>query len=147
MKSEIGPQDKAAIVGRLKREGKEGRTWVAMIGDGINDAVALTEADIGMAMGTGSDVALQAGDFVLVRSDLKSVVAAIELSRDTMSTINSNLVLAFIYNVLAIPLAAGILIPFTGSYSMHPMIAAIAMSLSSISVVSNSLRLNSFKPS
>ena len=147
VKSEIGPQDKAAIVARLKLEGKEGRTWVAMIGDGINDAVALTEADIGMAMGTGSDVALQAGNFVLVRSDLRSVVAAIELSRDTMATINSNLVLAFIYNVLAIPLAAGILIPFTGSYGMHPMIAAIAMSLSSISVVTNSLRLNTFKPS
>jgi len=148
VKSEIGPQDKAAIVQRLKREGKEGRTYVAMVGDGINDAVALTEADIGMAMGTGSDVALQAGDFVLAHGDLRSVVAAIELSRATMSTINSNLFLAFIYNVIAIPLAAGVLIPSMGAHGLlNPMIAAAAMSLSSISVVTNSLRLNSFRSS
>ena len=147
VKSEIGPQDKAGIIARLKREGKEGRTFVAMVGDGINDAVALTEADIGMAMGTGADVAMQAGDFVLVRGDLKSVVAAIELSRETMSTINSNLFLAFIYNVIAIPVAAGIMIPFTGTYGMNPMVAAAAMSLSSISVVMNSLRLNGFRAS
>lgn len=146
--SEIGARDKAGIIQRLKREGKEGRTFVAMVGDGVNDAVALTEADIGIAMGTGSDVALQAGDFVLVRADLKSVVAAIELSRETMAVINSNLMLAFIYNVIAIPVAAGVLIPSSGAAGLlNPMIAAAAMSLSSISVVSNSLRLNSFRPS
>ena len=147
IKSEIGPQDKAGIIARLKREGKEGRTYVAMVGDGINDAVALTEADIGMAMGTGSDVALQAGDFVLAHGDLESAVVAIELSRATMSTINSNLFLAFIYNVLAIPIAAGVLIPWFGmSGLLSPMIAAAAMSLSSITVVMNSLKLNSFRP-
>jgi len=148
VKSQIGPQDKAAIIERLQREGKEGRTYVAMVGDGINDAVALTEADIGIAMGTGSDVALQAGDFVLVQGDLKGVVAAIELSRQTMSTINSNLFLAFIYNVIAIPIAAGVLVPYFGHMGLlDPMIAAAAMSLSSISVVTNSLGLNSFRPS
>ncbi|HEX9744454.1 MAG TPA: HAD-IC family P-type ATPase, partial [bacterium] len=146
VKSGISPHEKAAIIERLQREGKEGRTYVAMIGDGINDAVALSEADIGMAMGTGSDVAMQAGDFVLVKGDLKSVVTAIELSRQTMSTINSNLFMAFIYNVLAIPLAAGILIPYMGSAGiLPPMIAAAAMSLSSVSVVTNSLRLNQFR--
>jgi Cu+-exporting ATPase len=148
--SEIGPKDKAAIIQRLKREGKEGRSYVAMVGDGINDAVALTEADIGMAMGTGREVAKQAGDFVLVHGDLNSVVAAIELSRETMSTINSNLVLAFIYNIIAIPVAAGALIPAMGGAGLldqMPMIAAAAMSLSSVSVVTNSLKLNSFRPS
>jgi Cu+-exporting ATPase len=99
-------------------------------------------------MGTGSDVAKQAGDFVLVHGDLKSVVSAIELSRDTMSTINSNLVLAFIYNVIAIPIAAGVLVPSMGAHGLlPPMIAAAAMSLSSISVVTNSLKLNAFRPS
>jgi len=145
VKGEIGPQDKAGIVNRLKREGKDG-TYVAMIGDGINDAVALTEADIGMAMGAGSDVALQAGDFVLVHNDLRSVVTAIELSRATMSTIHANLFLAFFYNVIAIPVAAGALIPSMG-LMLSPMIAAAAMSLSSISVVVNSLSLNKFRPS
>lgn len=146
VKSGISPQDKAGIIARLKREGKEGRTYVAMVGDGINDAVALAESDIGMAMGTGSDVALQAGDFVLVKGDLKSVVTAIELSIATMGTIRSNLFLAFIYNVLAIPIAAGILIPYLGpSGILPPMVAAAAMSLSSITVVTNSLRLNAFK--
>jgi len=145
IRSEVGPQDKAGIISRLKREGKYGRTYVAMVGDGINDAVALTEADIGMAMGTGSDVALQAGDFVLVKGDLRSVAKAIMLSRATMSTIKANLFLAFIYNIIAIPLAAGVLIPSMGHAGLlNPMIAAAAMSLSSISVVLNSLKLNTF---
>lgn len=148
VKSEIGPRDKAAIVSRLKREGKEGRTYVAMVGDGINDAVALTEADIGMAMGTGSDVALQAGNFVLVHSNLKSVATAIELSRATMDTIRRNLFFAFIYNIIAIPIAAGVLIPSMGAAGLlNPMIAAAAMSFSSISVITSSLGLNLFKPS
>lgn len=147
VKAKVGPKDKAGIIQRLKREGKEG-TYVAMVGDGINDAVALTEADVGMAMGTGSDVALQAGDFVLVHGDLKSAVTAVELSRATMSTINSNLFLAFVYNVVAIPVAAGALIGTFGEHGLlNPMIAAAAMSLSSISVVTNSLRLNNFKGS
>ncbi len=145
VKSEIGPQDKAGIITRLKREGKNG-TFVAMVGDGINDAVALTEADVGMAMGTGSDVALMAGDFILVHGDLKSAATAIELSRATMGTIHSNLFLAFIYNVIAIPLAAGVLITSMG-IMLNPMIAAAAMSLSSISVVINSLKLNGFRSS
>jgi len=147
VKAKVGPKDKAGIIQRLKREGKEG-TYVAMVGDGINDAVALTEADVGMAMGTGSDVALQAGDFVLVHGDLKSAVTAVELSRATMSTINTNLFLAFVYNVVAIPVAAGALVGTFGEHGLlNPMIAAAAMSLSSISVVTNSLRLNNFKGS
>jgi len=147
IKAEVGPQDKAGIIRRLKREGKDG-TYVAMVGDGINDAVALTEADIGMAMGTGSDVAMQAGDFILVHGDLKGAVTAIELSRATMSTINSNLFLAFVYNVVAIPVAAGVLVGSMGAAGLlNPMIAAAAMSLSSISVVVNSLKLNGFRSS
>lgn len=136
VEAEILPQDKARIIQQLKQQGK----IVAMAGDGINDAAALAEADVGIAMGNGTDIAMQSASITLVKGDLMGIVKALQLSKKVMRNIRENLVLAFIYNVLCIPIAAGVFYPFTG-WLLSPMLAAAAMSLSSVSVIANSFRL------
>jgi P-type Cu2+ transporter len=135
-KAEVLPADKAEFVKKLQAEGKT----VAMAGDGINDSTALAQADVSIAMGKGSDIAMDVARMTIISSDLNKIPAAIRLSKQTVRAIRQNLFWAFIYNLIGIPIAAGILYPVNG-FLLNPMIAGAAMALSSISVVSNSLRL------
>jgi Cu+-exporting ATPase len=138
IQAEVLPQQKAETVRRLQGQGKK----VAMAGDGVNDAPALAQADVGIAMGTGTDVAMESAGVTLVRGDLRGIVRARRLSEATMRNIRQNLFFAFVYNILGVPIAAGVLYPFFGLL-LSPMIASAAMTFSSVSVIANALRLRS----
>ena len=140
VRAQLMPEDKATIIKELQEQGKK----VAMIGDGINDAPALTTADVGIAIGAGQDIAIESADIVLMKSDLNDAVTAVKLSRSVMKNIKENLFWALIYNSLGIPLAAGVFYGLLG-WKLNPMFGAAAMSLSSVCVVTNALRLNLFK--
>jgi Cu+-exporting ATPase len=139
--AEVLPAGKAEAVQRLQRAGRK----VAFVGDGINDAPALAQAEVGVAVATGADIAIEAADVTLTRGDLTGLLSALHIARRTMRTIRGNLFWAFIYNIVLIPVAAGVLYPRFG-ISLSPMLAGLAMGLSSLFVVTNSLRLRSLRP-
>jgi Cu+-exporting ATPase len=139
--AEILPEGKAEAVKKLQVNG----TKVAMVGDGINDAPALAQADLGIVMGSGTDVAMETGDIILMKSDVRDVASAIDLSQYTVKKIKQNLFWAFVYNIVGIPIAAGVLYPLSG-WLLSPMIAAAAMAFSSVSVVLNALSMKQYRP-
>src|SRR5215217_1322513 len=146
--AQVLPQEKEQVISMLKSEGAKKKKVVAMVGDGINDAPALAQADLGIAIGSGTDVAKETGGIILIKDDIKDVVTALDLGRKTVSKIKQNLFWAFAYNTGLIPIAGGILVPFLGVeiFGWLPMLAGLAMAMSSVTVVGNSILLGRYKP-